>query len=315
MRAKKTRCSNQWTEARYNSFIKSGIRSLTRKWKPMFDALKDAATEKKVNAKTGRIAQHYKCAHCGGQFPVKEVAIDHINGVVSECGFDSWDEVISRALCEKDGFQVLCKHCHDKKSKGENLDRKSWKEVKEKYPREFNSWHSMNRRCFDKNYRSYPWYGGVGISVCEEWDQSRKLEGFYKFLEDMGNRPESHTLDRINSSKDYSLENCRWATNLEQGRNTSRNVWVEIGGDILSMSQCEEKYGISATLIARRLRKGWTPEEAVGIKSKSTSSYISNLTEEDLNLIRNSKVSNSKTGELLGLTGDQVKWIKKKFQI
>ena len=121
---KKTRCSGQWTEARYNSFIKSGIRSLTRKWKPMFDALKDVATEKKVNAKTGRIAQHYKCAHCGGDFPVKDVAIDHIEPIVPLTGFTSWDDVISRALCEKSGFQVLCKPCHLKKSKEENEQRK-----------------------------------------------------------------------------------------------------------------------------------------------------------------------------------------------
>ena len=123
----KTRCSGQWTEARYNSFIKSGIRSLTRKWKPMFDALKDAATEKKVNAKTGRIAQHYKCAHCGGQFPVKEVAIDHIEPIVPIAGFTTWDDVISRALCEKSGFQVLCKPCHLIKSKEENEQRKQHK--------------------------------------------------------------------------------------------------------------------------------------------------------------------------------------------
>lgn len=120
----KTRCSGEWTEARYNSFIKSGIRSLTRKWKPMFDALKEASTEKKRNAKTGRIAQHYKCAHCGGSFPVKEVAIDHIEPIVPLTGFTTWDDVISRALCEKDGFQILCKPCHDIKSKEENLARK-----------------------------------------------------------------------------------------------------------------------------------------------------------------------------------------------
>lgn len=125
---KKTRCSGTWTEARYNSFIKSGIRSLTRKWKPMFDALKDAATEKKVNVKTGRVAQHYKCADCGGSFPAKDVAIDHIEPIVPITGFTSWDDIISRALCEKSGFQVLCKSCHAIKSKKENEQRKAYKQ-------------------------------------------------------------------------------------------------------------------------------------------------------------------------------------------
>lgn len=93
----------------------------------MFDALKDAATEKKINVKTGRVAQHYKCAHCGGQYPVKDVAIDHIEPIVPVTGFTSWDDVISRALCEKDGFQVLCKSCHAIKSKEENGQRKEYK--------------------------------------------------------------------------------------------------------------------------------------------------------------------------------------------
>ena len=81
------------------------------------------------------------------------------------------------------------------------------------------------------------------------------------------------------------------------------------------MSQCEEKYGVSAVLVARRLRKGWTPEEAVGLKVKSSSDYIANLTEEDLHFIKESSLSNRKTGAELGLTGDQIKWIKKKFKM
>lgn len=91
----------------------------------MFDALKLAATEKKVNAKTGRVAQHYRCVNCKRDFPVKDVAIDHIDPIVPVTGFDSWDAVISRALCEKDGFQVLCKECHAVKTRRENAQRKT----------------------------------------------------------------------------------------------------------------------------------------------------------------------------------------------
>lgn len=120
----KTRCSGTWTEARYNSFIKSGIRSLTRKWKPMYDALKEAETEKKINEKTGRVAQHYRCVGCRRDYPVKEVAIDHIEPIVPVTGFTTWDDIISRALCEKSGFQVLCKSCHAIKCKEENEQRK-----------------------------------------------------------------------------------------------------------------------------------------------------------------------------------------------
>lgn len=131
-KSEKTRCSGTWTEARYNSFIKSGIRSLTRKWKPMFDALADAKTEQKINPKTGRLAMHFKCAMCGSDHPVKDMAIDHINPIVPLDHEATWDEIISRALCEKEGFQVLCKDpCHKLKTKTENDARKQFKKGKE----------------------------------------------------------------------------------------------------------------------------------------------------------------------------------------
>jgi hypothetical protein len=51
------------------------------------------------------------------------------------------------------------------------------------------------------------------INICNEW-----LE-FEVFLNDMGNRPKGKTLDRIDNSKGYEKDNCRWANRQEQTRN------------------------------------------------------------------------------------------------
>lgn len=40
----------------------------------------------------------------------------------------------------------------------------------------------------------------------------------------MGDRPEGFTLDRIDSNKDYSAENCRWADNKTQNKN---RAWIQ----------------------------------------------------------------------------------------
>ncbi len=112
------RNSGNWTEARFRSFITSTLRAGSRRWPPKYETLANAKTEKKVNEKTGRVAQHYKCKKCKADFPAKDVQVDHIKPVVDpKEGFTTWDSFIENLFCEKKNLQVLCSACHSKKSK------------------------------------------------------------------------------------------------------------------------------------------------------------------------------------------------------
>lgn len=88
----------------------------------------------------------------------------------------------------------------------------------------YKTYQNMKFRCNDKNNHRY---GGRGIKVCERWLEPRGA-GFWNFVEDMGERPEGMSIDRIDNDSDYEPSNCRWATKIEQSMNTSVNIPINL---------------------------------------------------------------------------------------
>ena len=113
-----------WTEGRLKAFVIAVLRSGTRRYPPKWETLKDAYVGIRLNEKTNREGKHYLCALCEGEFPAKEVEVDHIEPVVPKEGFTTWDDYISRLFCDKSNMQVVCKGCHKIKSYNEGQERK-----------------------------------------------------------------------------------------------------------------------------------------------------------------------------------------------
>lgn len=118
-------------------------------------------------------------------------------------------------------------------------------------------WAGMKDRCNSINNEHYDRYGGRGIKVCDEWldfavFESDMLPGYAPGLE----------IDRIDNDRGYSKGNCRWATRKQNLNNTSQNVFVEYGGERLTITQWSEKLGVNPKSLSCRIRSGMSAAEA-----------------------------------------------------
>lgn len=137
---------------------------------------------------------------------------------------------------------------------------------------EYGVWVGLKRRCLDPRVTAYRDYGGRGITVCEAWLRGADgLKPFETFKRDMGPRPSSrHSIDRIDNTKGYSPENCRWATDKEQSRNRRGNLLVTYRGETLCLSEMCEKHGKPVDRVWQRLHLfGWTIVDAMETPPKS----------------------------------------------
>lgn len=117
LRVKRTRASNTWTEARFKTFIRDVLRAGSRKWRPINEVRSEARVSRGL----------YLCNGCKQEVSptikiknktLGNIFVDHIKPVVS--GPDqTWDEYIENLFCEKNNLQLLCKECHDNKTKKE----------------------------------------------------------------------------------------------------------------------------------------------------------------------------------------------------
>ena len=123
----------------------------------------------------------------------------------------------------------------------------------------------MLSRCYDERNKSFRYYGGKGVIVCQRWKES-----YLNFLKDMGERPAGTSIDREDSAGNYAPSNCRWANKIEQRLNQSNTLLITIGGKTNTMTGWAKEKGVSPVSIHYRIKKlGIDPEVALLMPSPS----------------------------------------------
>lgn len=132
----------------------------------------------------------------------------------------------------------------------------------------YNIWHSMRLRCLTKGYRDYKYYGGRGVTVCDEWKNS--YDAFRAWAVSSGFR-KGVTIDRKENDLGYSPANCKWATMTEQCLNKSSTIMVDFRGERLPLFVLAERFGLEKHIVRARVRmQGWSVERALTTPIAST---------------------------------------------
>ena len=125
-----------------------------------------------------------------------------------------------------------------------------------------NIYAALWRRCYNIHHEHWNLYGKQRVGICEEW-----LNDFYSFVEwSLENGYANHlTLDKIDNMKDYSPDNCRWATMQEQANNRKDTRYHMYKGRDMTTRQIADETGIPRHILINRVCSGKSIEEAVAM--------------------------------------------------
>lgn len=121
---------------------------------------------------------------------------------------------------------------------------------------------NMKTRCYNPNYYLFHHYGGKGITLCDEWLGENGFENFYRWSLLHGYQP-GLSIDRIDNSKGYSPDNCRWVNMKEQQNNRTNNRLITAHGETHTMAEWSAISGICYGTLQRRIYSGWDESDAV----------------------------------------------------
>ena len=124
---------------------------------------------------------------------------------------------------------------------------------------EYTIWANIKQRCYNPKNTHYASYGGRGIKMSDSWKNS-----FMNFYRDMGRRPTSLTIERLNNDKGYCKDNCIWATRKVQVQNRRGNILVNHKGkEICLIEYCSIMNLKYKTILSRISDRGWSLEKAI----------------------------------------------------
>lgn len=131
-------------------------------------------------------------------------------------------------------------------------------------------WRGIKARCNNPRHKAYARYGGRGITVCEEWNNS--FETFKDWAYANGYSQEL-SIDRIDNDKGYSPDNCRWADVYTQANNMSHNITFCYNGETHTVAEWARILNVGYGALKKRVKEGWNVDDVVNKPYKKHKSH------------------------------------------
>lgn len=124
-------------------------------------------------------------------------------------------------------------------------------------------WVGMKKRCYNPKCKAHERYGGRGITVCQEWLDD--FMNFYNWAMKNGYR-DTLSIDRIDVNGNYEPNNCRWASDKEQGRNQRKTIYFTLFQIEKPLSEWCEYAEVKYMRAYQRMKNGNKPFDEEEIK-------------------------------------------------
>lgn len=183
---------------------------------------------------------------------------DNSNHATWLCRCECGNEVIVSAYSLKSGNTNSC-GCYQKDKAREAKTTHGLA-----YSKLYTIWFNMKQRCSNSKTTHYCYYGGRGITYCQEWED---FKPFNDWAMNNGYK-EGLSIDRIDVNGNYEPSNCRWATTEEQANNMRTNRLLTYNGETHNMKQWSKIMNIKYMTLYSRLRRGLSIEEALTYKKR-----------------------------------------------